>query len=220
MPIEPIANGYDEDDFRDIERRPSSDGVFRMVFSGTLYGKRRNIGILLQAVRELVSEGMIDEGSLFIDIYGRNAASNVLRRGDESFARVHGYVAHRDIIEKTMAADMLILLVNPGTNCLPDYPGKVSEYLRTGVPILAIVPAGGSVDEVITRTGTGFVADSHNLAKVKETVLDCYRKWKDSKLDIHPDWEEIARYERRTLTGRLARMFDNLLQKGERDVQV
>ncbi len=214
IPIGLIPNGYDEEDFANQKPGNAKKEYFHLVFSGTLYGKRRNAGILLQAIRELIAEGEIAKERIRMDIYGKNTAANFLKRGDEAFAKVHGYLSHREVIQRTLEADILVLLVNPGPNCLPDYPGKISEYLRTGRPILAIVPAGGSAADVIEKTRTGFVANSANLEEVKKTLLDCYRKWESGTLEIDPDWDKIKRYERREMTRRLAGMFNRFFAEG------
>ncbi len=206
-----MPNGYDEQDFAAVEPAKREKALMRLVFAGTLYGKRRNAEILLSAARTLFAEGATD---FRIDIYGKNTASNILKPGDERFTKICGYVSHDQIIREILSADLLLIIINPGPNCESEYTGKLFEYIRTGNPILAIAPTNGAAAGVIRETETGFVADSTDPQAVLEALRNCYNQWKAGSLEVNPNREAVRRYERKALTERLAGLFDELTDKG------
>ena len=73
---------------------------------------------------------------------------------------------------------------------------KLPEYLKVGLPIVAIVPKGSAVEDIVQRTGTGCViaADS-DWADALSALLDgdAYRHLTRNTAEIARfDWANIA----------------------------
>ncbi|MDD3089734.1 MAG: hypothetical protein PHT95_07305, partial [Candidatus Omnitrophica bacterium] len=91
-------------------------------------------------------------------------------------------------------------------------PAKIFEYIPTGVPVLGIVPPGFESD-LIRDTRTGFTAEANNVDSIKSTLEGIYRRYKTGCLGVDPVLEEIAKYDRKVLAGKLAAIMDALVAK-------
>jgi hypothetical protein len=74
-----------------------------------------------------------------------------------------------------MMSDALLLLLGKGTDAI--YTGKLMEYINTGKPILASVPANGAAAALIKETGTGFVADCDDIETTARHIQTLYESW-------------------------------------------
>lgn len=96
--------------------------------------------------------------------------------------------------------------------------GKTFEYLRTGKPILAVAPAGDNQNLVERYAGYVRQAKAGESDSVKGALLALYRDWESGQLPqstpVAPDF--LERFERRTLTRRLAETYDKILQDRQR----
>lgn len=211
-----ITNGFDESDFTEKSIQPRSAGkVFRIVYTGSFYDRRRPL-VLLKAIRNLLGEKTISVEQIRIEIYGKNTPAFVL--GEfyhdakiRSIVRFQSYIYHKNSLKILNNADALLLYLSPGANSEPELPGKMFDYMRSYKPILAIVPPKGSAAELVRQSGTGFVFDSDNEAEVTNGLREMVRKWQQNELAVDPDIEYISQYERRNLTGKLAELFNEVV---------
>lgn len=114
----------------------------------------------------------------------------------------------REAVRIVARADMCLLLQIEmklrGRDCGTSVPGKLFDYLRAGIPILAPMQRSDAT-ELIEKLGAGTVVpprDVKAIAKAIETALD---EWKargrtPRRLNI----QGIEQFDRRRLTGQLA----------------
>jgi len=86
--------------------------------------------------------------------------------------------------------------------------GKVFEYITSNRPILALVPKGSDLIEIIEGTNTGSVLEFNDTIKIKTTILELYKKYK--KGDLSVDAINIEQYHRKNLTKKLAQILTKL----------
>lgn len=89
--------------------------------------------------------------------------------------------------------------------------GKIYEYLKTGKPILALTDEGSASARLIRKEGVGWVCDSKNEKKIEIILREILEKYGEDKLHLQVNQVLIRRYDRRKLTERLSKVFDNLL---------
>ncbi|RCX09109.1 glycosyltransferase involved in cell wall biosynthesis [Anaerobacterium chartisolvens] len=203
-----IPNGYDEEDFRDIPHSPPENDVFTVTYTGLLYGRRKP-DTFLEAVSRLLHEGLLDRRLIRIDLVGHfnsEALDNLIRRFDlGGIVKVFPYMKHKESILKLMSSDALLMVAGAGEEAF--YLGKIFEYMRTGRPILAVVPENGAAAELIRDTGTGLVSDSSDVDKTKHNIFELFNGWKSGESILSPSMEKISRFERCTLTEQLCKAF-------------
>ena len=92
--------------------------------------------------------------------------------------------------------------------------GKVFEYLGSATAILALVPQGEARD-LIARTRAGIVVDPDDPRALREVLREAWRRHRSGeRRHAEPDAEEIARYTRRALAGRLAGILEEAAGAG------
>jgi glycosyltransferase involved in cell wall biosynthesis len=238
-PVVSIPNGFDPILFERLEATATSrdDGKFRIVHTGYLHtdlGRRvrrtnrarrllggmlipidiltRSHVFLLQALERL-GKGSPELRSLVeVHLAGIASASDRAFPTDADAAIFHGYLPHQESVALLLSADLLFL---PMHNLPPDtragiVPGKTYEYLRSGTPILAAVPAGDAHD-LLSRSVNAHLCRPDDIDGMARVIELRVRSWLESPQPASPDPELWAPYEHPHLTARLAHLFDDVL---------
>ncbi len=102
-----------------------------------------------------------------------------------------------------------MLQFSPDTSGL--VPAKLYEYLRTGKPVIALVPQGAT-QEILSVVGGGQAISPEDSEGLYNVVANSFRRWAEGTLgDERADLAELRRFDRKTLTAELARLFEELL---------
>jgi len=84
------------------------------------------------------------------------------------------------------------------------------EYLRAQRPVLALVLPGAS-GQVMQETGGGWAVDPNDAPGLDAVLAQAYRAWADGNLNAQrADLAVLRQYDRRSLTAKLAQVFDTL----------
>jgi glycosyltransferase involved in cell wall biosynthesis len=225
--VEPVANGYDADDFAGPE--PERNGVFRIVHTGYAhagYGRsfrrtrrlRRLLGgmpagldVLTRSHLYLVDAVARLEPRLRSRV--RVHLAGVVEGGEREslpeFVEVHGYLPHDEAVSLMRSADLLFLPMHdlPAGVRARSIPGKTYEYLASRRPILGALPDGDARD-LLVEAGTGLVCRPADSAAMARTIAEQIER--PAAGTLRP--EVIERFERRELTRQLAAVFDSVLR--------
>ena len=207
-----IANGYDEADFRAFPISLNKTEKFTITYSGTIH-VGRSINVILQVLEQLCSEKLIDKNYIKFQLIGNsNVDNNALAKeyNLNSIIIQKGATSHQEALKSNVNSDLLILLVGDGDKYKSIYTGKVFDYLRSGIPILAIAPTDGIVDQVLKETGHGKAFPSTQIEDIKKMILEEYLKWKNKEKTERLYSPKIKKFERKILTGQLAQIFEKV----------
>lgn len=207
-----ITNGYDPDDFANLQRTTPSSHRFRLVYTGSLELSRWNTSIhgLLHALTALQSHQHPLLRDLEISLVGNLTARERTIIQESSIASVFTFVGHLpypQALQYQVDADVLLLIIAP--NALGISTNKLFEYLASGRPILALsgqTPAAN----IITRFGTGLVVDPNHIQGIQWALQTLHAQWQAGLLPtrVHPG---VRAFDRRILTEHLASLFDTLI---------
>ncbi len=211
-----IPNGFDDSDFEGLTASSDAD-VFRLVYCGSFYD-RRQPDPLWQTVLSLVEAGKLDPEKFRVDIHGKNTRSFVLGRyaSDPVLAGIvhlHPFLNYRDSLKEIMRATALLLYIPSGKNTASVLTGKIFDYLRSGKPVLAVVPPQGLAAELLTQAGTGYIADHQDLPGIASRLLELYQLWQRGGLtEIRMDQKYLQQFSRQELAHRLAQLIEEAIQ--------
>lgn len=208
-----ITNGFDPDDLIFPANLQGPKRKFRVTYLGTLYGKRTTVGIrFLDALESLLHQSLLRRDLLEIRFVGAmgNLQNFISGKMVRACAEFIPYKKHREVVFELCAADAL-LLITPNERGEAEIAGKTFEYVASERPILALVPKKGEVAEIIRKTNTGVVVNPDDSEEIQKNILEFYKKWEKGQLYIDPNWDIIHSYERKKLTEKLARVFDDLI---------
>lgn len=203
-----ITNGYDIDDFPTGEER--SNNYFSISYVGTMNSALNPIA-LWQALAELCSMNHEFAQKLKIVMAGQIdiSVTNAIKSFNlEMHYNYMGILPHSKALELQKNSTVLLLAVNNTPNAKGIVTGKLFEYLAVGKRILAVGPKDGDMAEIIRDTAAGDVIDYNDVDGAIHTLEHYFELYKQGNIDPEP--KGIEKYSRKTLTGRLAAILDQI----------
>ena len=122
---------------------------------------------------------------------------------------VHEYMAHAASVRHLFQSDALLMVVDDFKGNEEIVPGKVYEYIGSGRPVITLAPEG-AVTRVIEETASGRCARSQDIDGIADIFLDFYRQWDAGTLGTGQKRADVAQFERREVTRRLAALLDEI----------
>lgn len=172
-----VTNGFDPETIScQLE---SKNHKFFITYTGQIYTPRQNPAIILQAVHELIYEGILSENSFECRFFGPtdyNLSDMIEKMELDNYVKQYGPVDRTVSIKKQRESDLLLLLNWEDPNEKGVYPLKIFEYLAARRPILATGGYGGDVVDLLLKdTHAGITAN--RLPEVKNAVKFYYSEF-------------------------------------------
>jgi glycosyltransferase involved in cell wall biosynthesis len=206
-----LTNGFDPEDFEmeDVSQPLLEPGRFHLVGTGNIEAMfdRRP---LYRAIATLVEEGAAVGKDLCVTLVGAKKGpyqEDLRALGLEDRVRYVGWVPHSRSVRYLTEADALLMCQLPHDGGGGEkLSGKCFEYLNMRKPILSLTVPGPNA-ELLRESGLGYIVDPFDAAGIRTTLCTLYdrRNQKPSAVE-----DVISRFDRRLLTERLARIFDEL----------
>ncbi len=202
-----IMGGYDPADFA-YSHKINLDVSFTMCYMGTV-GPLHPIGPFFKAAA--IASGIDDEfkARVRFKIIGANNADEI-----KNLAAAHGmqrrlelidYLPHQAALQQAASAAVSLISV-PEEN--PEIlTGKIFDYLALPAPILASVPSGGEIFELINSCRGGVCIEPDNKQALAEAMLQLFRNHQSSIA-----WQkgDIAQYTRQEVARQFADIFNRI----------
>ena len=195
--ISVLTNGYDEDDFRNIQKSQSSE--FTITYTGTLSSDYPLNGIL-STLQTLCSEG-IEIRLRFIGSVAAEQTRLIYSKIDSKLVEFIKTVDHHLAIKYMFDSDVLLLIIPDHTSRNSIITGKLFEYLATRNPILCLGPVDGDAADIIKNTGSGVCINYDDEISIRRFITSVKsQNFKTS--DIKP-----TEYSRENLSRKLASLL-------------
>jgi glycosyltransferase involved in cell wall biosynthesis len=240
-PVATITNGFDPVEFAGPAPERHGDR-FRIVHAGhshtrreraaTRVGRRllggaepgldtytRSHAYLLDAVSDLFRRRPELESRVSVELVGALSASE--RDAMPAWVDPRGYLSHRETIAALRSADLLFLPMHNLARGRRSriVPGKLYEYLAAGPPILAAVPDGDARD-ILQAAGNSDLVRPDDVAGLSRAIERRVDEAAEGGRATGAEPAVLARFDRRRLTGDLARAFDAALGPDVADTSV
>lgn len=209
-----IRNGYDENDFLDLDTdTPRSPRArLRLVHSGTLKLSERDPRPFLWALADLVRAGEIAPGSIEV-IFRAPADEEGHRRliaeaGLTDTVRVEPSIPYADALTEMVEADALLIFQDALCNHL--VPAKLYEYIRAQRPVLALTDERGETAHLIRESGAGIVVDLASREQIRAALPGFLQQVREGRAP-RPTLLQARRYSRRNQAGELAGLFQQIV---------
>jgi glycosyltransferase involved in cell wall biosynthesis len=166
---------------------------------------------VLEALDRVVASEPGLAGELEVHLVGELSDDDRSALGS-AVIRTHGYLAHGEAVRLLRSADLLFLPMHdltPGSRARI-VPGKTYEYIASGRPILAAVPDGDARD-LLESVGTATLCRPSDVTCMARAISEqvAARRAGRTPQPVPPAF--LEEYERRTLTRRLAELFDGVV---------
>ena len=211
--VEVITNGYDEEEFQNI--KAATFDKFTIGYFGNIYSKRLEIkpGNWSRIISEMITDGDIKQDTIQWLYYGlieKEAADEIVKNDKYNVFKFHDRVPHKEALEIMFGTDILVAIGDFGEGANIVWSSKFIEYFRTFKPILSFSSPYGIHYDVLQEFQQGITALPDQDDKIKEFIKRVYDSWRTGEKMICGDKNKIKQFERKSLTKRLASVFDDL----------
>lgn len=205
--VDLITNGFDEDDFAANTQR---DEYFSITHTG-LFASDGNPDILWKVLAEKCRRDSEFKKLLRIRLAGKTdkqITESIVAAGLGENLEDLGYCNHNDAVCLQKSSSLLILPLRKEPEYRATLPGKLFEYLASERPILGIGQTDGAMARIISQTQAGFVFGWEDSASISRYIDLCWERFRNGTLKA--DTHDIGSFSRRSLTHRMACLFDRL----------
>ncbi|MDO9576250.1 MAG: glycosyltransferase [Candidatus Cloacimonadales bacterium] len=178
-----MFNGFDEEDFENIEIKKSEKTVFSYI--GNFYGYRTP-EFFIKAMENLKKNGKLpnDLQIQFVGNYYPESRKYLTVNSVSKQITILDQVEHQEALRLLMSCDAVLLFIasSAGGGILT---GKIFEYLRSGKPILAMIPADGEAALLLKENAQNFICAMEDVQSIEENLIKIYKAVKNqTKFDF------------------------------------
>jgi len=206
--ISVITNGFDYDDFKFIKSRKKRKDKIIITHAGSLYGPR-NPTTFLQAIKMVKNSNLELAKRIKIVFVGKSDVDiNLLAKelGIEDCVECIQPVPYEESLQYQVNSDILLLIPGPGKGTVT---GKVFEYMAIGKPIIALTDNDSFVARILKKTNIAFIIEFDNVNEISNVVRNVCELVLKGNLP-KPNKKEINKYDRESLTEKLANILNKL----------
>ena len=205
-----ITNGFDPKDL-DVDREPPvtcKDGALSIGYMGGVYGYEAFLYAFAEALR---APGI----AIQLHLWGTPKLPRLVELindlGITQSVQFHPYLPHQQALAALDTCDVLLVLLGgriPGLSIA--VPQKMYNYFALRKPILAVVSPDGQAADVIRQTKAGMVVAYDDVSAITSALLELWHRRQHGALPWEGEGTEIAKYDRRLLTKKLAEVLDSV----------
>lgn len=202
--IQLLTNGFDPSDIpMGFSPKVKKSGSLHLVYSGVIDSIRNPIPLLKAMKEEFAGTGE----ELKMTFVGKVSEQVKAYVGEDPWLSEQvsfpGYVSHGEVFGFYEKADALVLILTDTKNAQGNIPGKLFEYMATGVPILALGDPKGDSALIIDESKAGKVVRHEDFVGIQIAL----RELMDAQTEVK-EASNLDRFSRRSLTLELAKILD------------
>jgi glycosyltransferase involved in cell wall biosynthesis len=213
-----IYNGYDEDDFDEIDDSTLGAQPFTISYLGT-WGGGRSPELFLRAVSRLLAVHPNLKDRIRVNFVGEVKFDPEMHTriewviSEESLdgvVKMIPFLPYRRGLDLLRHSDVCLLVVSRFHSQVGCLSSKLFEYLYAGKPILALAPSESEEAQIICKAGAGQVVDPDDTTAISRKIEEMYMAFQNGDALCDVDFCAIKKYERKRQTHELAEIFDSL----------
>jgi hypothetical protein len=205
-----ITNGFSFKETEGIEVNLTDK--FTITHTGILYQGKRDPVKLFQAVKELISNKIVNSSDIEIRFYGPKESwleEAIKSFNLEKIAKWYGYVDRMTALEKQRESQLLLLLLWDHPDEENICPGKIFDYFSSKRPILAIGGSNGFVKEILDETNAGIFTKSKD--EIKDFLIKSYQEWKkNGQVSNHAKISNVNKYSHREMAKKFSEVLNSV----------
>jgi len=206
--IRVINNGFDNNINILRQTQKLKTSYFNIVYTGSLYGGKRDSDLLFKVIRKLLDEHQITEKVRLIyagkDGHIWNYLAN--KYNLQEYTENYGFLSMKEIKQLQNKAS-IFLMVTWSTNFESGIlTGKFYEYLSYLKPIICLINGNKDkeIEEKFQSLNCGIVIYSMDQNKLAEFLCTNFKEWELKKvISSNYNYKELEKYTSKSLTQKL-----------------
>lgn len=200
--IHVLPNGYDEGDFKSLDKKDSDK--FYITYVGTMADSYKP-SVFFEALAKVIKQNNIEHlvfrfvGSVPVSIKEK---LNELGINSEFI----GHVTHKEAVRYMLSTNLLLLVIPDAPGAEGILTGKLFEYLGAGKRIIGIGPSNGDAATILKECRAGVMFDRSDKTALLSYLSDEIMNDRSSQINSN----EVKKYTRRQLTNQLSTIISNL----------
>ncbi|HEX8059452.1 MAG TPA: glycosyltransferase family 4 protein [Cyclobacteriaceae bacterium] len=207
-PVDLITNGFDTDDFQKVQRTKTQRFTIR--HTGVV-DELRDPRPFMLALKKFVEADPSVKGNVIIEFIGNvNSSFMTYVLGDpvlSSITKFTSTIPHKELLKLYGQTDLLLLVLAHTAAAPGNLPGKLFEYLASGIPIVAVGPVVGDAADVIGKSGAGEIFERNDEASMIAMLRKHFAMWKEGNIISTTD---ATPFTRKKLTDQLIGILESL----------
>ncbi|MFO0973668.1 MAG: glycosyltransferase [Phycisphaerae bacterium] len=205
-----VTNSFDADEWTGVP--PHRFDRFTLLHGGNIHATR-SLKPIMRGLAALRRRGVIPDDGIQLVNYGNVSADErafAAEAGVQSWVRFEPVVPRTRFVAMLLGAEMLLV-----TERWPFVvPGKTYDYLATGRPVLAVVPRGSQIAELIADADAGLVVPEEEPEAMADTLLAAWQNHRAGRpIYAVRDPEARLRYSTPHTSRQLATILDSVLER-------
>ncbi|MEO5977510.1 MAG: glycosyl transferase [Chryseolinea sp.] len=201
-----LTNGFDDEDFALLKIVPTKRFVIRHI--GTV-NEKCNPRPFMIALEELSRKNPEFKVNTVVDFVGEvhpEFISFVMQSEILSGMTIFTpSVPHKQLVALYGSSSVMLLILTGYKDAEGYMPGKLFEYLATGLPIIATGPEQGDAANLLNDTASGVMIDSSRDKVIQSTLLNHFGRWQQQ--DTNKPSSVGEKFSRRGVTRQLAELL-------------
>lgn len=204
--VDLITNGFDTEDFEQVKRVKTAKFTIR--HTGVV-DELRDPRPFMNALKKVVEttpgmEVMVEFIGNVNTSFKQHIANDPLLGSITKFTNT---IPHKQLLQLYGETDLLLLVLAHTAIAPGNLPGKLFEYLASGIPIVAVGPVEGDAGDVLRRSKAGEIFSRDDGSSMVEMLRRHYDLWKSGGAASTTD---PSPFTRRKLTDQLIAILESL----------
>jgi glycosyltransferase involved in cell wall biosynthesis len=202
-----LTNGFDDDDFSSLHYQKSP--VFLIRHVGIINEKcdprpfMNSVQQLCDALPEFREAVKIEFIGEVHPLFRQFVESNPTLKTISIFT---GNIPHKELMKRYGSSSLLLLVLTGYKDAEGYMPGKLFEYLATGLPVLGVGPVNGDAATLLGTTSSGVMIGSEDVDGMSAVLRKRFQEWKNSTTPVISK-SGTSHYSRKEITRQLTSLF-------------
>lgn len=179
-----LPNGFDRDDFPELQADNSQSGILRFVFTGTLYDKSMHIfKEFCDEIENLKFSHPVIYRVIEVHLFGQ-VPSTFKNNADRLKEKIffHGTVEMHEVYRQIAISDLALLFLTDDMGY--SFSTKFYEYVSQKIPVV-VCSKNGATGQFVQEKGLGYACFSGSM---KDTLLEIHKHWQNGNLRFNPEF--------------------------------
>lgn len=206
--VDVITNGFDTDDFDQVKRVKTERFTIRHT---GIVDELRDPRPFMLALKKVVEAQPGMKENVIVEFIGNvNSAFKEFIAADpvlSAMTKFTNTVPHKELLNLYGQTDLLLLVLAHTAIAAGNLPGKLFEYVASGIPVVGVGPVDGDSADVIKRSNAGEVLSRDDENGMMAVVRKHFDLWKNGGSVSNTD---ASPFTRRRLTDQLIAILESL----------